>query len=172
MDELVTGSFPNADDANNAIDRLVEMGFPSNDISVIMSPETRRGFSDRPIPGESQGADIAKGAAGGGMIGGTLGAIIAGALATTGAIGVGIATGGVGLPFIAGPLAAALVGGGAGAAAGSVIGAVLGAGASHEQIHDVEGQIKSGNIVVAVHTDSSQSEDVRALLRSKNYARI
>ena len=170
MAELVTGTFQDADAANAAIDRLVDMGYPSDDISVIMSRDTRSRFGEHEAPGESQGADIAKGAAGGGMIGGTLGAIVAGTLATTGALGAAVVTGGAAVPFIAGPLAAALAGAGAGAAAGSAIGALLGSGASHEHVKDVEHDVSSGGIVVAVHAEAGEAAEIRSLLKAKQYS--
>lgn len=170
MAELVTGTFQNADAANDAIDRLISMGYPSDDISVIMSRETHSRFGDHDAPGESQGANVAKGAAGGGMIGGTLGAIVAGTLATTGAVGAAVVTGGAALPFIAGPLAAALAGAGAGAAAGSAIGALVGAGASHEHVKDVQNDVDSGNIVVAVHAEPEEAPEIRSLLKARVYA--
>ncbi len=166
MDQLITGTFHDTAEANAAIDRLVALGFPSSDISVIMSNETKAHYHDAHdhVPGESQGANVAKGAAGGGAIGGTLGAIVAGALATTGAIGATIATGGIAGPFVVGPLAAALAGAGAGAAAGAGIGAVVGAGASHEDKERIEHDVNDGGIVVAVHADDANATEVRNIL--------
>ena len=99
------------------------------------------------------------------MIGGTLGAIIAGALAATGALGAAVVTGGVALPFIAGPVAAAFMGGGAGAAAGSVIGALAGLGVSQEEAARYDQALKAGQIVVAIEVDDAEAEDAEAILQ-------
>jgi hypothetical protein len=170
MDQLVTGTYSNTDEANAAIDRLVGLGYPSNEISVIMNDERKAQYAGahEHAPGESQGANVAKGAAGGGAIGGTLGAIIAGALATTGAVGATIATGGIAGPFVIGPLAAALAGAGAGAAAGSAIGAIVGAGASHDDKTRIEQDVNDGNIVVAVHATDANAAAVHDILRHTN----
>ena len=165
METLVTGTFHDEHAANHAIDKLMEVGYASDDISVIMSKETRSHFDKNAAPGETQGAHVAKGAAGGAAIGGTLGAIVAGALATTGAIGATVVTGGIAAPFVVGPLAAALLAGaGAGAAAGSGIGAILGAATPHEQVRKVQNDVDAGMIVVAVQADTADTEEAAAIL--------
>lgn len=164
METLVTGTFHDEHAANHAIDKLISVGYASDDISVIMSKETRSHFDKHAAPGDSQGAHVAKGAAGGAAVGGTLGAIIAGTLATTGAIGATVVTGGVALPFIVGPLAAALAGAGAGAAAGSGLGAILGATTPHDQVAKVQKDVDAGSIVVAVHADTTDTAEAESIL--------
>jgi hypothetical protein len=164
MDTLITGTFHDEAAANRAIDRLVDLGYLSDDISVIMSKETRSHFEKHAAPGESQGAHIAKGAAGGAAIGGTLGAIILGTLATTGAVGATVATGGIAGPFVVGPLAAALAGAGAGAAAGSGLGAIFGAATPHETVAKVQKDLDAGHIVVALHADVDDIAEAERIL--------
>jgi len=167
MDTLVTGTFHDEASANRAIDRLVDLGYPSDDISVIMSRETRSHFEKNSAPGESQGAHIAKGAAGGAAIGGTLGALVLGALATTGAVGATVATGGIAGPFVVGPLAAALVGAGAGAAAGSGLGAIFGASTPHETVERVQKDVDAGHIVVALHAEADDIDEAETILHHR-----
>jgi hypothetical protein len=117
----LTATFHDRTATERAIDDLTAANIPRDDISIVMSNETRTRY----FGGEDNvhGANIAKGAASGGVIGGSLGAI-AGGFLLGGAITV--ATGGIAAPFlIAGPIAGALAGGGAGAAGGSIVGAIV-----------------------------------------------
>ncbi len=150
----VTATFYDRAATERAVDDLTAAGIPRDDISVVMSNATR----DRYFGGESNvhGANIAKGAAGGGVLGGSLGAIAGGFLLSGAAIA---ATGGAAVPFlIAGPIAGALAGGGAGAAVGSVIGALVGAGVPERDVH-------SGGVIVAVRTTDVQAGNAEAILR-------
>ncbi len=158
----ITASFYDRAATEHAVDDLVAAGIPRDDISVVMSNATR----DRYYGGEGdvRGANIAKGAAGGGAIGGSLGAIAGGLLIGGGVLAV--ATGGAAIPFlVAGPIAGALAGGGAGAAVGSVIGALVGAGVPEHEAHAIEGDIRNGGVVLAVRTDDARDEAVRGILR-------
>ena len=82
----------------------------------------------------------------GAALGGTLGAII-GAIA---AIGTSILLPGLGL-VVAGPLAAALVGGGAGSLTGGLIGALIGSGIPEETVQHYETGLREGGIVLGFH---------------------
>jgi hypothetical protein len=157
----VTASFYDRAATERAVDDLVAAGIPRDDISVVMSNETR----DRYFAGDTdvRGANIAKGAAGGGAIGGSLGAI-AGGLLLGGTITA--VTGGAALPFlIAGPIAGALAGGGAGAAVGSILGALVGAGVPEHEARAIESDVQRGGVVIAVHTDDARTADIQAILR-------
>ena len=107
---LVTWLFPNRTSAEQAYQELSSRGYSHDDVNLVMSDETRKRYfsGDDSVQTElhtkaTEGAGIGAG------IGGTLGAIAA-AIA---AVGTSIALPGLGL-VIAGPLAAALVGAGAG----------------------------------------------------------
>ena len=165
MKHWIIGTFSDRPAAEAAVDRLTEQGFAQNDVSVVMNHETRtKHFGDDAANGSSdRGSSIAKGAAGGGMIGGTLGALVA-AVVGTGALGLTVATGGIAAPFIAGPLAAALAAGGAGAAAGSVLGGLVGAGMPAHDAKRVHDDVERGNIVVSVHADDADAENARRAL--------
>ena len=87
----------------------------------------------------------ATGAATGGVLGGVAGWLV----------GIGaLAIPGLG-PFVAaGPIMAALGGAAAGAAAGGLTGALVGLGMPEYEAKRYEGKIKSGGILISVHTDN------------------
>lgn len=156
----LTATFHNRAATERAIDDLTAANIPRADISIVMSNETRSRYFG--AEENVHGANIAKGAAGGGVIGGSLGAI-AGGFLIGGAIT--IATGGIAAPFlIAGPIAGALAGGGAGAAVGSIVGALVGAGIPEPEASAIESEVKRGGVIVAVRTDESRDAIARAIL--------
>jgi tetrahydromethanopterin S-methyltransferase subunit C len=91
----------------------------------------------------------AAGAGAGGVLGGTLGL-----LAGIGALAIP----GVGPLIAAGPVLAALSGAAAGAAVGGLTGALVGLGIPELEARAYEGKVKSGNILIAVHTDAREAE--------------
>jgi hypothetical protein len=99
-----------------------------------------------------------EGAATGGTIGGVIGAIAAGLVAT----GV-VAVPGLGL-VAAGPILATLAGLGAGAAAGGVTGALIGLGIPEHEAKFYNQQIGQGGILVGVFTHDDRVEQARKLL--------
>lgn len=159
--ETITASFKDREAAERAVDDLIQYGIARENISLVMNNDTRERYFRS--EGDERGANVAKGAAGGGVVGGSIGAI-AGGLLLGGAITV--ATGGTAIPFlIAGPIAGALAGGGAGAAVGSVLGALVGAGVPEAEAHAIEKNVQLGHIVVAVHAEQQDVAEVRWILR-------
>lgn len=134
--------------AENVVARLRDAGFATSDVSAIF-PD-RRGTRDFAHENHTKAPEGAvTGAAGGGLLGGTLGL-----LAGIGALAIP----GFG-PFIAaGPLMAALSGAAAGAAVGGVAGALIGLGIPEIEAKAYEGKLRGGNILLAVHVDSSEQE--------------
>ncbi|GAC1613949.1 MAG: hypothetical protein NVS4B5_01860 [Vulcanimicrobiaceae bacterium] len=166
MKHWIIGTFHDRASAEAAVERLGAIGYGQNDVSVVMNHETRSKYFGEEAAAHGstdRSSSIAKGAAGGGMIGGTLGALVA-AVVGTGALGLTVATGGVAAPFIAGPLAAALAAGGAGAAAGSVLGGLVGAGMPAYDAKRVDRDVEGGNIVVSVHADDEDAGEARTAL--------
>lgn len=166
MKHWIIGSYQDRDDAEAAVDRLAEIGYGQKDVSIVMNDSTRTKYFSHEANGAhgtDRGSSIAKGAAGGGMIGGSIGALVA-AVVGTGAIGLTVATGGIAAPFIAGPLAAILAAGGAGAAAGSVLGGLVGAGMPADDAKRVDRDVESGHIVVSVHVDDEDATAARRAL--------
>jgi hypothetical protein len=97
---------------------------------------------------------VTEGAAVGGAAGGALGAIAAGltAVASLSIPGIGF--------LAAGPLIAALAGGGAGAAAGGMLGALIGVGVPKHEAHLYDDEIRKGGMLVGVRADSDQQASV------------
>ena len=175
MKQWIIGSFDERAAAESAVERLTDLGFKRDEVSVVMNDDRRTrdfGGDDSAVSAAApdRGTNIAKGAAGGGMVGGTLAAIAA-AVVGTGAVGLTVVTGGVAAPFIAGPLAAALAAGGAGAAAGSVIGGLIGAGMPERDAQRVDRDVANGNIVISVHADDAMAPAAHRILDDGAVAR-
>lgn len=141
----VTGLYtPEA--ANRAYESLTSKhGYKSDDISVMMSDETRNKYYGDAKPGAelSGGTKAAEGLGKGAAIGGGIGA----ALAALFAIGTSILIPGLGL-VVAGPIAAALAGAGAGGATGGLIGALIGAGIPEDRAKEYERGINEGGVLI------------------------
>ena len=108
--KMVTGLFNDRASAERAYESLHARGYGSDDVNLVMSEDTRKThFGTTEGVKTELGSKAAEGAGVGGAIGGTVGAI----LAAIAAVGTTIAIPGLGL-VIAGPLAAAIAGAGAG----------------------------------------------------------
>ncbi len=136
---------------------LVELrsaGFLHKDISVLFPDKGQtRDFA------HTQGTKAPEGA----LIGTGVGGIAGGVIGLLAGIGM-IALPGLGLLIAAGPVMALLGGAAVGAAAGTATGALVGLGIPEIHATIYAGKIKSGNVLVAVHTeDSSQVDTVKKL---------
>ena len=142
-----------------AVERLHELGYGRDDISVMMDEKTReRAF------GAMVNAKGSEGIAAGATIGGVLGAIVAG-LTATGSVVAIAGTGGLATPLVVGPLAAALAGLGAGAAGGGIVGGLIGVGIAEKQAKEYDKGLREGGILVAVRPKSKEHrKDVRRAL--------
>lgn len=149
-DRLVTSMYDSPEHAGRAYDDLTSRhGYKADDVSVLMSDDTRaRHFGDA-APGtefESASEGGSKAAEGAGIgaatglgVGAALGAMLAAATA--------IAIPGLGL-IVAGPIAGAIAGAGAGGAAGTLMGALIGAGIPEERAKAYDSGIREGGIVL------------------------
>ncbi|MDQ3488636.1 MAG: CsbD family protein [Acidobacteriota bacterium] len=143
---LVTGLYDTPEHAGRAYNDLTtKHGYKSDDVSVLMSDETRqRHFGDvKPGTEFKTGSKAAEGAGVGGAAGISVGAVLGGLLAAA----TSIAIPGIGL-VVAGPLAGAIAGAGAGGAAGTLIGALIGAGIPEERAKVYDEGIRGGGIVL------------------------
>jgi hypothetical protein len=148
MNTAVMGIAETRLQAETILSHLETSGVRRVDISVLF-PDTAgtKDFAHEHNTKAPEGA-IA-GAGTGGAVGGTLGL-----LAGIGALAIP----GLG-PFIAaGPLMAALSGAAAGAAVGGLTGALVGLGIPEIEAKRYEGKIKGGNILIAVHTETSEAK--------------
>lgn len=154
------------DQAEAIVAQLQSAGFPPNDISVLF-PDTQ-GTSDFAHEHNTKAPEGAVAGAGtGGVLGGTIGL-----LAGIGALAIP----GLG-PFIAaGPLMGALSGAALGAGVGGLTGALIGMGIPEIEARKYEGKIKGGNLLIAVHIESSQerkrAQDVFKMARAEDISTI
>src|SRR4030095_11925554 len=132
--------------AEAVVSDLRAAGFSHDDISVLFPDTTGR---------RDLGHEGASKAPEGATTGGSAGAVVGGALGWLAGIGA-LAIPGLG-PFIAaGPIMAALSGAAVGAAGGGLSGALVGAGIPEYEVKRYEGKIKSGGILLAVHTENGE----------------
>jgi hypothetical protein len=142
----VFGIYSTRNAVENATDSLVQAGFPTSDISVLL-PESMGGPKDMGTEKATKAPEgTAAGVTTGGVIGGTLGVLA----------GVGLlAIPGLG-PFIAaGPIMAGLAGLGVGGAVGGVTGALIGMGIPEFEAKRYEGRLQKGGILLSVHCDTA-----------------
>ena len=129
-----------------AVDQLRLAGFRATDVSVLF-PENvgTKEFAHEKHTKAPEG--VTAGATSGALLGGTFGWLV----------GIGaLAIPGLG-PFIAaGPIVALLSGVGVGAAVGGIAGALIGMGIPEYEAKRYEGLIKSGGILLSVHSDSHE----------------
>ena len=131
--------------AEQIVDQLKAANFSNGDISALFSDqESAHDFAHEKHTKAPEGTVAGVGT--GGVLGGALGWIA----------GIGaIAIPGVG-PFIAaGPIVAALSGAAIGATVGGITGGLIGMGIPELEAKRYEGKLKEGNILISVHTESS-----------------
>ena len=144
-DSRIDRAFADVAEANAYYDFLIEHGYSTDDITVLMSKDTKERFYAMNDHVEDTGDAALKGAGTGSAIGGTVGAI-AGALAT---VGGAILVPGLGLA-VAGPIAAALAGAGVGGATGALVGALTNAGLSDSLATEYNDALNRGEVIISV----------------------
>ena len=156
---LVTGLYDNPDTAGRAYqDLTTRHGYRSDDISVLMSEDTRKRHFGNVRPGEEfkQGTKAAEGAGVGGGIGMGVGAALGAFLAAA----TSIAIPGLGL-VVAGPIAGAIAGAGAGGATGSLLGLLIGSGIPEDRAAEYDRGIREGGIVLGTKArDDRHAEEL------------
>ena len=145
-EKAVFGIAQSEGQAINIVEGARAEGFSSNDISVLFpDKQGTRDFA------HEQHTKAPEGAAAGAVSGGVLGAA-AGYLAGIGALAIP----GLGAFVAAGPIMAALGGGAAGVATGGLTGALVGYGMPEYEAKRYEGKVKSGNILMSIHTETGE----------------
>jgi len=141
----VFGIYRDRAHVETAVDTLLEEGFRSADVSVLLPDNVgTKDFAHEKHTKAPEGT--AAGAGTGAVVGGTLGL-----LAGIGALAIP----GLG-PFIAaGPIMATLAGVGTGGVVGGIIGALVGMGIPEYEAKRYEGLIKQGRVLLSVHCDNS-----------------
>src|SRR5215213_5348811 len=143
--------------ASDIVNQLKAAGFSNNDISVLFPDKTgTKDFAHEHHTKAPEGA--VTGAGTGGVLGGALGWLA----------GIGIlAIPGVGPFLAAGPIMAALSGAAVGAAVGGITGALVGMGIPEYEAKRYEGKIRSGNILISVHADTTKNADKARMIFEK-----
>lgn len=154
--KAVFGLYTTRRQVENAVDELRARGFRNTDISVLL-PENV-GTKDL---AHEKGTKAPEGMA----TGATSGAVVGGALGWLAGVGA-LAIPGVGPLIAAGPIIAALTGLGVGGAVGGIAGGLIGLGIPEYEAKRYEGRIKSGNILLSVHSDDSEwTEKAKRILK-------
>lgn len=151
-------------EAEDAVKRLIDQKFPANQISIV----TQNLETEKQIHGFITVGDVAaKGAASGAWVGGLFG-LLAGAAF--------IFVPGFGPLIVAGPFAAALLGGVegavAGAAGGGLLGGLFGWGVSKEHILKYEEVVKGGSYLVIANGDDAHVNQARTILQGTQAAEV
>jgi hypothetical protein len=160
--DQISGLFASYQEFSNLIDALNMRGYQEEDISVLMSENTRNQlFAPHEETKAPEGATV------GSLSGGILGAIVGG-LTLVG----NIILPGSGL-LVAGPLVGALTIGAVGAAAGGLIGALVGAGIPEHEAKFFEDALKeSGQILVVAHIPKEKIKEVKAVFERHHAERL
>jgi len=154
----VTALFKDRTEASEALIRLEGVGFREEQISLVMTDETRGTHF-----GLKEGNKADEGAAAGATVGGILGAILAG-IATAGVIAIP----GLNL-VVTGALVSGLAGLGAGAAVGGLLGGLVGAGIPEHEAKIYEKEIQRGSVLLAVKVENSEQKKLATdILKSLN----
>lgn len=141
----VFGIYAGRSAAEQGVDALIESGFSTPDISVLLSENWgTKDFAHEKHTKAPEGTTT--GVAAGGAVGGTLGL-----LAGIGALAIP----GIGPLIAAGPIVATLAGLGAGGAVGGLIGGLAGLGVPEYEAKRYEGRVKDGGVLLSVHCDTA-----------------
>src|SRR5271154_788378 len=141
----VFGIYSTRNSAEQAAEALVNAGFATGDISVLLpenlgSKEIRTEKATKAPEGATTGA--------------TSGAVLGGALGLLAGIGA-LAIPGVGPLIAAGPIMATRAGMGVGGTVGGFTGALIGLGIPEYEAKRYEGRMQKGGILLSVHCDTS-----------------
>ena len=152
----VFGIYKSGEHAERAVDSLIAAGYPSTNISVLLSDSgSTKEFAHHKDTKAPEGTTA--GVTTGGVIGGTLGV-----LAGIGALAIP----GVGPLIAAGPIMAGLAGLGVGGAVGGLVGALVGMGIPEYEAKRYEGHVKDGGTLLSVHCDNAnQVSQAKELLK-------
>ncbi len=161
MSTAVICIVPTAAEAENLVLNLKQAGFSNDKISALM-PD-KNATKDMGHEKHSKAPEgTATGAGAGALVGGALGLLAGiGALAIPGAG-----------PFIAaGPIMATLSGAAIGTSVGGITGGLIGLGIPEYEAKQYETKLKDGNILLSVHTDSSDEAKRAEEIMKANGAR-
>jgi len=157
MAKTIVGLFDTFNEAQNAVQDLVEKGFARDTISIAANNATGE-YTQSPPSGE-EWSGTATGAATGATIGG-----IGGLLVGLGALVIP----GIGPVVAAGPLIAALTGAGIGAVAGGLIGALTDIGVPEEEAGYYAEGVRRGGTLVTINAEDGRVDEAIDILEDHN----
>lgn len=149
----VVGLFETRDEAVAAVEALKEAGFAAGDMSSVMRDrgEAAEVAVDAGVA-DASGDAAAKGALGGGLLGGFAGLVLgAGALAIPG----------IGPIIAAGPIVAMLTGGALGAATGGILGVLTEAGVPDDETEHYRAGVERGGILLSARVPDGREAEAR-----------
>lgn len=155
--KMILGVFRDQVAAQNCLDALYAHGYTTQDINVLMSEQTHRTHFLSKEPKEATRDTMGLEGVG---VGGAIGTAVGASLAAIAAIGSTLVIPGLNL-ILAGPIVAALAGGGAGAVAGGIIGGLTGLGIPEETAESYHEALSEGGTIIGVrprHTESESDE--------------
>lgn len=148
------GVFNTREDAIEAIRRLKDLGYTSEEISIVSKDEQMKDYVEREHLEEVAGDATATGAVTGGIVGG-IGALL---------IELGlIAIPGIGPWLAVGPVGAALVGALTGGAVGGIVGALVDMGFDKDEAEAYDRHIQEGKILVMVDEHVDRNADIEQI---------
>ena len=155
--KIHSGLFEDQTAAEKAYQDALRRGYTKDQVNILMSDDTRKKYYGSAVTtiNKEMGDKSMEGLA----IGGALGGTAVGVLAAVVALSTTIVVPGLGL-VIAGPLAAGLVGAGAGSIAGGLLGALIGTGIPEEHAKIYENGIKKGGTVLIVHSNNDTEDKI------------
>lgn len=163
MATTVVGLFDERDDAQDAVHRLVDLGIPSKDISVVAS-------NAHGVPTSTEVEETGTMAEEGATVGATSGLVVGGIVGALAGIGLGF------VPFlgflVAGPLAGALTGAAAGTLTGGLLGGLIGLGIPEEHAHAYAEGIRRGGVLVTAQVDEALVDRTREILDDEGAVNI
>ena len=186
--KAVVGVFHSRSAADGCFGAFIRRGYLSSDINLMMSDRTRTqdyvwGDEDPALAttdidlmaSDGDGATVAVspvktiGTAAGSKatqgigVGGGIGTAVGATLAAIAAVGTSLTIPGLNL-IVAGPLLAALAGGGAGAVAGGLVGGLVGLGIPEQDAEIYNQALRDGGVVMSVAARSEDVYDVQNLM--------
>jgi uncharacterized membrane protein len=154
----IVGVFKTEQEAIQAIEKLKQQGYSSDDISIVA--KDKEGLSHVSDETGTKAPDgLVTGAATGGVLGGVTGLLL----------GIGaLAIPGIG-PFIAaGPIVATLTGAAVGAGAGGIVGGLIGLGIPEDEANEYNDYVNQGDILVMVDSHAERDSYVHDAFRTNN----
>lgn len=162
-DRALVGIFESENEAIKVINRLKEIGYREDEITVIAKDKDKMDRLDDNTDIDTEtlgdGDKVGEGAAIGGILGGLVAALPA--------LGL-LAIPGIGPILAAGPIVGILGGVVAGGVAGGLIGGLVELGVDEKDAEEYERQIQQGKIVIFVENRDDLSNDVYSTYKQNN----